>query len=107
MSRLMQQLIEDRGARDAAKATFDTRYGALKADFESRGLAGRVLDEAAGHVADMLDEAVAVVEEHPVAAGGTFTALVLWFLRNPIMAGIEQLFGSGRHRNKESDGEQD
>jgi hypothetical protein len=106
MSALARQLAADRVARDAAKAVFDARYGALKADFEVRGLTGRILDEAVEQAADMLDEAVAVVEEHPVAIGGTFSALVLWLLRNPIIAGIERLFGSGRHP-KESDGEQD
>ncbi|MGO4166764.1 hypothetical protein [Novosphingobium sp. YAF33] len=106
MSALARQLEIDRSARDTAKAVFDARYGALKADFEVRGLAGRIIDEAVEQAADMFDEAVTVVEEHPVAIGGTFTALVLWLLRNPIMAGIDRLFGSGRHP-KESDGEQD
>ncbi len=106
MSALVRQLEADRIARDTAKAVFDARYGALKADFEARGLAGRILDEAIEQAADMLDEAVTVVEEHPVAIGGTFAAVLLWFLRNPIIAGIEKLFDFGRHL-KESDGEQD
>lgn len=93
MSALVRQLEADRSVRDAAKAAFDLRYGALKADFEIRGLTGRILDEAVEGAADMLDEAVAVVEEHPVAIGGTFAALVLWLLRNPILAAVERLFG--------------
>ncbi|EQB08993.1 hypothetical protein [Novosphingobium lindaniclasticum] len=97
MNALARQLEIDRSARDAAKAMFDARYGALKTDYEARGLTGRILDEVTEQAADMLDEAVAVVEEHPVAVGGTFTALVLWLLRNPIKAGIERLFGSGKH----------
>jgi hypothetical protein len=88
------QVLADRAARDAARARFDDHYAALKADMEERGLAGRLADEAMEQARLMFDEAVAVAEEHPGAIGGTFAALVLWLLRNPIIAWVEDIFGS-------------
>lgn len=88
------QVLADREARDFARARFDEHYAALKADMEARGLAGRLADEAMEQARLMFDEAVAVAEEHPGAIGGTFAALVLWLLRNPIIAWVEDIFGS-------------
>lgn len=90
----MKQVLADRAVRDAARARFDAHYAVLKADIAERGLAGRVVDEAVEQARVMFDEAVAVVEEHPGAVGGTFAALMLWILRNPIIAGLESIFGS-------------
>lgn len=94
MASLATQLAEHRAQRDMAKAAFDTHYAAIKADIEERGIAGRLADEAIDKALDMIDEAVAVVEEHPAVIGGTFTALVLWLLRNPIIAWITDMFGA-------------
>ncbi|WP_395333424.1 hypothetical protein WBP06_07590 [Novosphingobium sp. BL-8H] len=94
MASLATQLAEHRAVRDLAKAAFDTHYAALKADIEERGIAGRLADEAIDKALDVLDEAVAVVEEHPAVIGGTFTALVVWLLRNPILAWITEIYGA-------------
>ncbi|WP_395394778.1 hypothetical protein WBP07_05620 [Novosphingobium sp. BL-8A] len=109
MAALAQQLAEHRAVRDSAKAVFDAHYAALKADIEERGIAGRLADEAIDKALDVLDEAVAVVEEHPAVIGGTFTALVLWLLRNPILAWITDIFGafSGKGDNDDSEKEPD
>lgn len=96
MASLAYRLAEDRAVRDAAKAAFDAHYGALKADIEERGIGGRIADEAIDKALDLMDEAVAVVEEHPAVVGGTFTALVVWLLRNPILALIADLVGNVR-----------
>lgn len=93
MDILAAQVLADRAARDAAKAQFDDHFEAFKADVEERGIAGRIADEAMEQARAMFDEAVAVAEEHPGAIGGTLAALVLWLLRNPIMAWIEDTFG--------------
>ena len=93
MASLATQLAENRAVRDGAKATFDAHYAAMKADIEERGIAGRLADEAIDKALDIIDEAVAVVEEHPAVVGGTFTALVLWLLRNPILALAADVFG--------------
>lgn len=93
MAKLALQLETDRAARDAARAAFDARYGALRADMEERGIAGRIVDETMEQARAILDETVDVAENHPGVIGGTIAALVLWLLRKPIMAWIEQLLG--------------
>lgn len=107
MAKLARQLEADRAARDSAKAAFDARYGAIKADMEERGIAGRIIDDTMRQVRDTFDEAVDVVESHPGVIGGTIAALVLWFLRNPIMAWVEELLGPGAKRKKEPDGDRE
>ncbi|TCM21992.1 hypothetical protein EDF56_101669 [Novosphingobium sp. PhB165] len=101
MASLAARLAEHRAVRDEAKATFDAHYAALKADMEERGIAGRLADEAIDKALDVLDEAVAVVETHPAVVGGTFTALVLWILRNPIIAWITDIFGALSNRRSD------
>lgn len=95
MSRLAAQVMADRVARDAARSRFDGHYKAIKADMEERGIGGRIADEALEQAKLVFDEAVAVVEEHPAAVGGTFAALLLWLVRNPLITWIEKTFGTG------------
>jgi hypothetical protein len=103
MAKLALQLETDRATRDAARAAFDARYGAIKADMEERGLAGRILDETMEQARSALDEAVDVAEGHPAVIGGTIAALVLWFLRNPVIAWIGGRLDPAAKRTKEQD----
>jgi DNA-binding ferritin-like protein (Dps family) len=103
MADLEAQVLTNRASRDAARATFDKHYGAIKADIEERGIAGRVLDETVEQAKDMFDEAVAVAETHPGVIGGTIAALALWFLRNPIIAWIEKALEPVMDKMKETD----
>lgn len=105
MGKLAAQVMADRAARDAARATFDAHYGALKADMEERGIGGRIADEAIEQAKDVFDEAVAVAEAHPAAIGGTIAALALWILRNPIIAWLERTLGPAITKMKESSGD--
>ena len=98
MSSLANRLAEHRAVRDMAKATFDAHYAAIKADIDERGIGGRLADEAIDKALNVLDDAVAVVEEHPAVVGGTFTALVLWVLRNPILSWLSDMFGAIRDK---------
>ena len=93
---VLAQVLADRALRDTAKARLDGHYAAIKADIQERGLRGRIADEALEQAKAMFDEAVAVVEEHPAAVGGTLAALALWFLRNPIIAWIDQAISTLR-----------
>ncbi len=95
MSRLAAQVMADTAARDAARARFDGHYSAFKADIEARGLGGRIADEAIEQARLVFDEAVAVVEEHPGAVGGTLAALVLWLMRNHLIAWVRETFDTG------------
>ena len=105
MAKLAVQLETDRAARDAARAAFDARYGAIKADMEERGIAGRIVDETMEQARGLLDETVDVAESHPGVVGGTIAALVLWILRSQIMAWIEKLLAPDAKRKKETDGD--
>lgn len=107
MSKLADQLIASRDARDAARTAFDAHYRAVKADIDERGLGGRIADEAIEQARKMFDEAVAVAEAHPGAVGGTIAALVLWLLRNPIVAWIERALVPAHDHSKEQDRDQD
>lgn len=98
MGKQIAQVLADRAARDLAKAKFDGHYNALKADLAERGLGGRIVDETAERARLMFDEAVAVAEDHPAAIGGTLVALVLWFLRNPIIDLAQRLIDGVRDR---------
>lgn len=103
MANLEAKVLADRAARDAARAVFNAHYDALKADIEERGIAGRIADEAMEQAKGAFDEAVAVAEAHPGAVGGTIAALVLWLLRNPIIAWFEQVFQPTAAKIKEVD----
>lgn len=105
MSALARQLEADRATRDAARAAFDARYGAIKADMDERGLAGRIVDETMEQAQGMLDEVVDMAESHRGVIGGTIAALALWFLRHPIMAWVEQLTSQDATWKKEPDGD--
>lgn len=105
MAKLALQLEADRAARDAARAAFDARYGAIKADMEERGLTGRIVDETMEQARGLFDETVEVAESHPGVVGGTIAALVLWFFRYRIMGWIEKLLGPDAKRKKELDGD--
>ncbi|EJL23229.1 hypothetical protein [Novosphingobium sp. AP12] len=95
MNRLAAQVMADRVARDAARARLNGHYSAFKADVAARGIGGRIADEAVEQAKLVFDEAVTVVEEHPGAIGGTLAALVLWLVRNPLIAWIKDTFDPG------------
>lgn len=97
MGKLAAQFMADKAARDIAKARFDGHFQAFKADIQERGLGGRIADEAMEQAKLVFDEAVGVVEEHPAAVGGTLAALVLWFLRNPIIGLVENMLDHARN----------
>lgn len=103
MGKLAAQVLADRAARDAARAVFNAHYNGLKADMEERGIGGRIADEAVEQAKLTFDEAVAVAGAHPGAVGGTIAALVLWILRNPIIAWIERLLMPAVEKIKELD----
>ena len=60
------------------------------------GGAGRVADEMLENAKMVFDEAVDVAQEHPGIIGGTIAALVLWFMRNPIIGWLDDTLGSRR-----------
>ena len=90
MARLTRQVLADRAIRDAARAAFDGRLAQVKTDLAARSIGGRVADKAVDEALAVLDEAKAVADGNRAIVAGTIAALVLWFLRNPILAGLEK-----------------
>lgn len=95
-SALESKVLADRALRDTAKAAFDAHRAQVKLDLEARGIAGRVADEMLENAKMVFDEAVDVAQEHPGIIGGTIAALVLWFMRNPIIGWLDDTLGSRR-----------
>jgi len=93
---LETKVLADRALRDDKKRALDTRLAQVKGDLQSRGIAGRVADEVVSKAKDIYDEAADIAQEHPGVLGGTIAALVLWILRNPIIAWLEELLGPRR-----------
>ncbi len=103
MSVSVQEVLAHRASRDAAKATFDRRYQAIRADMDERGIAGRILDETVEKAVDVFDEAVDLVGEHPAMAGGTLAAFALWIFRTPLLAWVENLLRTDPDQDEETD----
>jgi len=93
---LESKVLADKALRDTSKRSFDMKLAQVKLDLEARGIAGRVADEVVGRARDVYDEAAHVAEEHPGVLGGTIAALMLWILRNPIIAWLEEILGPRR-----------
>jgi len=89
-------LAAARALRDATKLELDTHLAQVKLDLQERGIAGRVADEVVERAKIVFDEAADVVQDNPGVIGGTIAALMLWLLRNPIIAWIEARIGSNR-----------
>ncbi|MBB4857126.1 hypothetical protein HNO88_000423 [Novosphingobium chloroacetimidivorans] len=93
---LEAKVLADKALRDTTKLTLDKRLAQVKLDLEARGVAGRVADEFVEHAKMVYDEGAAVAQEHPGIIGGTIAALMLWILRNPIIAWLDALLGPRR-----------
>jgi hypothetical protein len=93
---LETKVLADKALRDKTKGSLDNRLAQVKLDLAARGIAGRVADEVVGRAKDVYDEAADIAQEHPTVIGGTIAALVLWILRNPIIAWLEEILGPRR-----------
>ncbi|MGJ0238483.1 hypothetical protein ACQEPB_08200 [Novosphingobium fluoreni] len=91
---LEAKVLADKAARDTCKLNLDTRLAHVKQDLSVRGIGGRIADDVIDNAKLIFDEGVAVVEEHPAVVGGTIAAIVLWFLRNPIIDGLNRVLKS-------------
>lgn len=104
MSAKAETLLRERALRDSARAKFDARLAGLRADIESRGVGGRIADSLAAQAKDTMDEAIAIANDNKGIVAGTLAALLLWFLRNPIISGLDHLLHAGdESRQEDSD----
>ncbi len=93
---LERQVLADKVARDTAKLAVDSGLAQVKLDLAARGVGGRVADEVVERAKLVFDEAVYVVEDNPGIVGGTIAAIVLWFVRNPIIDWFDSALESRR-----------
>ncbi|MCB2061820.1 MAG: hypothetical protein R3E09_16745 [Novosphingobium sp.] len=93
MARLADQVHADRAVRDAARDAFESRVIQIRSDLEARGVGGRIADRLGQEARDAFDEAMEIAEQNKGVIAGTLGALALWFLRNPIIAWLEELLG--------------
>ncbi|PEQ11124.1 hypothetical protein B2G71_18985 [Novosphingobium sp. PC22D] len=105
MSVSAKQVIADRETRNIARDAYEGRLAQIKADMEARGIAGRIADEVGEKAKAAFDEAVDIAESHPGVVGGTILALVLWFVRSPMLAWAEDWFGPSERIDDDGDGE--
>ena len=93
MSDPARSLAEARAARDAARAAFDAQLTRLRGDPAEHSIGGRIAGRLGEDARGAFHQALDVASESKGVIAGTVAALALWFLRNPIIALIEQHLG--------------
>lgn len=89
----LADVMAARDDRDTARDTLNARRDAFRDDAGEHGVAGRIADDLSERARDAFDEAVAIADDNRAIVAGTLAALVVWFLRNPIIAALEGAFG--------------
>jgi len=87
-------VLAQRALRDEARAAFDARLAGVKQDLEARSVGGRIADKAADEALQALDLARDVAAQNKGVIAGTVAALVLWFLRRPLLNGLDKALGA-------------
>ena len=100
MSAPFRRMIEDRAVRDAAMDLVKADIAHLRNDLTTRGIGERLLDRVAEGANDVLDEAVDVAGNNRGVLITLVAAIVLWLVRNPIIALI-----TGEEPDGDRDGE--
>ena len=85
MSRIDQQLHEDRLLRDAARALVDADIARVKADLDGGSLGRRAVARIKDGAEELLETASDAAESKPGVLAALVGAVVLWFARNPIL----------------------
>jgi len=98
MSIAGQELRLARRVRDEARAALDRRVAAIRGDLDERGVGGRIADKLSIEAREALDEGLSVASESKGIIAGIAAALVLWFMRNPILGWIGDAFENVRDR---------
>ena len=97
MSKLDQQLREDKLLRDAAKTLFNADLDRVKGDLETRGVGKRALGRVKDGASELLDSASDKAGNNIGVIAVLFGAIAIWFARNPILS----LFGSEEDESAE------
>ena len=91
MGRLSDKVFAERAIRNAARDEFDMNLEQVKADLDARSVGGRIADKVSEEARFAYEEAVAVAQDNKGVLAGTLAALLVWFLRNPIIQALDSL----------------
>jgi len=88
MSKLIERVIADRTTRNAARAAFDANLAQVHTDLAARSVGGRIADKASDEAQAVLSQTLAVARESKGIIAAIIAALVLWFLRQPLLKAL-------------------
>ena len=94
MNEAEQRLIADRQHRQAARQLVDTGVEQVKADLSARGIGGRIKDSVIHEADEAVASGIAVAQENKAVVAGTFSVLLVWWLRGPLGRLLGRIFGS-------------
>jgi hypothetical protein len=103
MSSATDELAAARAARDAARAAYDASLLELRGDPAEQSIGGRVAERLSEDARAAFDKALDVASESKAIIAGTIAALVLWFLRHPIIAWAEHMLGDEEEESETDD----
>ena len=104
MSKLADQVITTRAARNVAMAEIEERIARVKGDREEHGIGGRIADAVSEATREAFDEAMKVADESKGIIAGTAALLVIWFLRNPVITWLENTLGKDADTDTDTEG---
>lgn len=79
-----------RHRRELARTAFEARLDSVKANLAPSSLRTRAVDKAKESALDTLEATLDVARESKGVIAGVVAALAIWFLRQPIIAWIEE-----------------
>jgi hypothetical protein len=101
MSDLEHRLAEDRVVRDAALDLFKADIALIRADLNERGVGARISDRIGESTLEMVDEAADYAEANRGKVAAGIAAVILWFMRGPIIDALARLFDDEDGDNEE------
>ncbi|MGZ3265021.1 MAG: hypothetical protein ACXWI4_04835 [Croceibacterium sp.] len=93
MNPLEVRLAEDRALRDAALEVFSTDLRFIRQDLRARSVGKRITDRIGDSAMEIVDEAVDYAEANRGRIAAAAAAIVLWFVRAPLLNGLSRIFG--------------
>jgi len=107
VTRIGEQLREDRALRDAAREVFHQGFAHVRAEATPEALGARIANRIGEKTDAVSDKAADLAERHGtkavILAAVAASAAALWWAREPIMSGISRL--RGRPKNNTGDRE--
>ena len=94
MTEAERRLIEYRQHRQAARQLVDSGVVQVKADLSARGIGARIKDSVINEADEAVASGIAVARENKAVVAGTFSVLLVWWLRGPLGRLLGRIFGS-------------